>query len=46
MLSSMNGWALSDGAFSYKDFYENIVGLFDMDLAEGWSKETLAWWNR
>lgn len=45
MISSMESWRDSYGDFNLRDFYNNIVRLFE-DRTSPWVIETLQWWNK
>lgn len=46
-LSSMSSWTTWDGIFSYEEFYDSIVNLFEYNPGpkHPWVIETLKWWN-
>ena len=43
-LSSQDEWQLEDGAFKYKEFFDNIIILFD-DESDAWYQDTLDWFE-
>ncbi|KAF8264671.1 hypothetical protein EI94DRAFT_1805484 [Lactarius quietus] len=43
-LSSQQTWSRKDGTFSYEDFTEVLLSVFEHD--EEWTKSTIHWWNR
>ncbi|KAG6825452.1 hypothetical protein H0H92_003667 [Tricholoma furcatifolium] len=43
-LGSVTSWKMSEGLFSYHDFYNNVLQLFNPP--SDWSRETLKYWNK
>ncbi|KAF8261666.1 hypothetical protein EI94DRAFT_1705351 [Lactarius quietus] len=42
-LSLQQTWSRMDGTFSYKDFVEVLLSVFEHD--KEWTKSTIRWWN-
>jgi hypothetical protein len=45
-LSDKEEWNEFDGSFSYRNFYESIISVFEVDPTLPWVKDTLRWWNQ
>ncbi|KAG6826822.1 hypothetical protein H0H92_014274 [Tricholoma furcatifolium] len=43
-LGSVSSWRMSEGLFSYHDFYNNVLQLFNPP--SDWSRNTLKYWNK
>jgi hypothetical protein len=43
-ISSKKTWSFNDNNFSYRTFYQAILGIF-VDDDDPWVRDTLVWWN-
>ncbi|KAG2067993.1 hypothetical protein BDR04DRAFT_1158352 [Suillus decipiens] len=44
-ISAKNAWSEVDGAFNYRDFYNNIIELIDDSPDPEWKEELIKVWN-
>jgi len=45
LLSKMEAWTADDGVFSLREFFNNVVELFEEYPDSLWAVSTLAWFD-